>query len=211
MKIKLDSSPCDAPCCMKIILDTSAEDPVALALRFDWNPETVGFEYNDCLHRIESDGNCRCGCPKSLFKECAEQFLRELPEEETSLMIQADWDYPGIARTFGWNMRTVQLWRRNSDDHDRFRWDGLTPVYGCNGCRHAFYLHELEHDHDFSVCPICHEDVQRIYFKPCDHSSTDGTVDCKCGVTASQFIQAAGEWLRDNDGAEAEDPGYFQG
>ena len=44
----------------------------------------------------------------------------------------------------------------------------------------------------------------------CDHSSTDGTVDCrKCGCKASQFIKSAGEWLADNDGATADDPGYF--
>ena len=53
MKITLDSSPCDAPCCMKVTLNTNVDDPVALALKFDWNPETVGFEYNECLHRIE--------------------------------------------------------------------------------------------------------------------------------------------------------------
>ena len=32
--------------------------------------------------------------------------------------------------------------------------------------------------------------------KRCDHASTDGTVDCReCGVTASEFIAAAGEFL----------------
>jgi hypothetical protein len=30
----------------------------------------------------------------------------------------------------------------------------------------------------------------------CDHRSTDGTVDCSdCGITASEFISAAGEYL----------------
>ena len=54
--------------------------------------------------------------------------------------------------------------------------------------------------------------VQRCpYCGGCDHSSTDGTVDCpECGVTAGAFIAAAGEWLRDNDGTTAEDPGYFE-
>jgi hypothetical protein len=32
--------------------------------------------------------------------------------------------------------------------------------------------------------------------KGCDHGSTDGTVNCKeCGVTASEFINAAREFL----------------
>ncbi len=36
----------------------------------------------------------------------------------------------------------------------------------------------------------------------CDHQYTDGTVDCPdCGVTAGEFIAAAGDWLYDNDGA----------
>ncbi len=44
----------------------------------------------------------------------------------------------------------------------------------------------------------------------CKHAATDGTVDCEdCGMAASDFILAAGDWLRDNHGATAEDPGYF--
>lgn len=32
----------------------------------------------------------------------------------------------------------------------------------------------------------------------CAHESTDGTVTCKeCGVTASEFIAAAGDWLHE--------------
>jgi hypothetical protein len=32
----------------------------------------------------------------------------------------------------------------------------------------------------------------------CDHSGTDGTINCPdCGITASDFIAAAGEFLRD--------------
>jgi hypothetical protein len=46
----------------------------------------------------------------------------------------------------------------------------------------------------------------------CDHEHTDGTVNCPdCGVEAGDFIAAAGQWLRDNDGATANDPGYFDG
>jgi hypothetical protein len=44
----------------------------------------------------------------------------------------------------------------------------------------------------------------------CPHDHTDGTVDCPdCGVTNSDFIGAACDWLRDNGGAVADDPGYF--
>jgi hypothetical protein len=45
----------------------------------------------------------------------------------------------------------------------------------------------------------------------CDHTRTDGTVTCPdCGLTATDFIVAASDWLANNDGATAEDPGYFQ-
>lgn len=29
--------------------------------------------------------------------------------EENSVLIQTDWDYPGVARTFGWDIRKTQL------------------------------------------------------------------------------------------------------
>lgn len=44
----------------------------------------------------------------------------------------------------------------------------------------------------------------------CEHSETDGTIDCPdCPATASDFICAAANWLYDNEGAESDDPGYF--
>lgn len=80
---------------------------------------------------------------------------------KTTRLVQSDWDYPGVASTFGWTIQNVQ----KDDD----------PTYNF-----------------------------------CEHSGTDGTVDCKeCGITASEFITSAGNWLSDNDGVTAEDPGYF--
>lgn len=44
----------------------------------------------------------------------------------------------------------------------------------------------------------------------CEHDGTDGTIDCPaCGMTRTEFIQSAQEWLDDHIGEEAEDPGYF--
>lgn len=52
--------------------------------------------------------------------------------------------------------------------------------------------------------------IQSVQRDRCDHSGTDGTVDCvKCGVTAGDFIESAGDFLRDNHGLTADDPGYF--
>lgn len=46
----------------------------------------------------------------------------------------------------------------------------------------------------------------------CAHQHTDGTVNCHdCGFKAGDFINAAGAWLNDNDGATVDDPGYFGG
>ena len=43
---------------------------------------------------------------------------------------------------------------------------------------------------------------------PCDCGATDGTVDC-AHKTASEMIGEAAQFIIDNDGAEADDPGYF--
>jgi hypothetical protein len=99
-------------------------------------------------------------------------------DDGRTVLVQTDWDYPGTASTFGWNIADVQQ-PLYCDDED-------TPC-------------------DDMSCPVCTADHPH-----CDHCGTDGTVDCRdCGVTASEFIGAAREWLENNDGAQAEDPGYF--
>jgi hypothetical protein len=89
---------------------------------------------------------------------CAGEILAE---DGRSVLVQTDWDYPGTANTFGWDMRAAQQEDRREN--------------------------------------------------PCEHDGTDGTVPCRaCGLTATDFISAAYDWLRANDGATAEDPGYFE-
>ena len=101
-----------------------------------------------------TDVNAPC-CPGEILGDNGESSL-----------VQTDYDYPGVASTFGWNIVDVQP----DDDDDRV---------------------------------LCRD-------SQCDHSGTDGTVDCNdCGMTASEFISAAGEFLADNDGATVDDPGYF--
>ncbi len=114
-------------------------------------------------------------------------------EDGRDILVQTDFDYPGFASTFGWSVHNVQK---------------------CPTCGKVLPLLPLD-DHNPSILPAfatCdgsdHE--QDINFPVCDHDHTDGTVDCKaCGVTAGEFIAAAGEFLSDNDGAETDDPGYF--
>jgi hypothetical protein len=110
---------------------------------------------------------------------CPGQIINADDESET-LLIQNDWDCPGVATSFGWSIQEVQK--------------------------------KVECEHEDSE--LCGFECDTCDLKPaephCEHSGTDGTVDCKeCGLTALDFINAAERWLRDNDGAEADDPGYF--
>ncbi len=100
-----------------------------------------------------------------------------------SVLIQTDYDYPGVASTFGWSMRSIQRCVACGELH---------TVTGCDTKRWA--------------CLDCNDLVHPI----CDHRGTDGTVVCPdCGIGPDVFIASAGEYLSDNDGAEADDPGYF--
>lgn len=45
----------------------------------------------------------------------------------------------------------------------------------------------------------------------CTHGNTDGTIDCVCGLTKTDFIMSAQKWLEDHEGELAEDQGYFLG
>lgn len=46
--------------------------------------------------------------------------------------------------------------------------------------------------------------------KRCDHGGTDGTIVCPdCGITHIEFINSAFDFLTNNIGAIADDPGYF--
>ena len=99
-------------------------------------------------------------------------------EDGRSILIQTDWDFPGVANCFGWSTRLVQR------------------CLQCDGIA--------------DIMPDGHALCCETWAPECDHDPTDGTVDCPdCGVTASEFIAAAGAWLQEHDGATADDPGYF--
>ena len=107
-----------------------------------------------------TEANAPC-CPGEILgPKIREQDSRgRFKWAQQSVLVQTDWDYPGVAGSFGWNMAEVQQEERTA---------------------------------------------------PCDHSGTDGTVTCpECSLTATDFISAAYDWLISNDGATAEDPGYF--
>lgn len=116
------------------------------------------------------------------------------------ILIQTDWDYPGTASAFGWAVDRVQR-------HPVFCADGDGPCDDddCPECRAALELLDIPAGVRAEECEHCGH-----IHKTCPHDGTDGTIDCPdCGLTATEFISAAYDWLRDNDGAEADDPGYF--
>ena len=113
-----------------------------------------------------------------------------LAEDGRSILVQTDRDYPSVAQSFGWSLRNVQ-WEL-CDCGEPLDWP-ITPQAG----------------DPIGTDGIC--DCGKRY-PQCDHNGTDGTVDCEdCGLTATDFISAAGEWLAGNDGLTADDPGYFDG
>lgn len=163
-----------------------------------------------------------------------------LADDGRSILIQTDWDYPGTARNFGWDMTTVQAQKRTAQ-FERF---ALTlPAEAIAACSHPgdcgpdveawapeidrpaeitpeALRAELEEYGAWDDAQLADDNAnwERIIWiaagnlreEPCDHDGTDGTVDCpECGCTVSEFLSAAYDWLRDNDGATADDPGYF--
>jgi hypothetical protein len=102
------------------------------------------------MPRIYWDTDCHAPCVGMIVNA---------DDETQTVLVQTDWDYPGVAGTFGWSIREVQA----------------------------------------------DEGVE------CDHRHTDGTVKCQdCGLTPTDFINAARSFLEDADGATADDPGYFE-
>ena len=104
-------------------------------------------------------------------------------KDRRTILVQTDWDYAGTASTFGWSLKSVQR---------------------CKWCKRVQTV-SLDEDEQKWECEHCGKKN-----RACDHDATDGTVDCKdCKMTATDFITAAGDWLRDNDMVTADDPGYF--
>lgn len=108
--------------------------------------------------------------------------VKIVAENGKDLLIQTDWDFPGIASSFGFSLSSVQK---------------------CDKCGK---ISTGLHNQVVKYCKHCQHNVGSV----CSHEGTDGTIACEvCKVLASDFIQAAREYIDDNDGAEVEDPGYF--
>jgi len=113
-----------------------------------------------------------------------------LAEDGRSVFCQTDWDYCGFASTFGWSVRNVQKCRECGKVHINIDYHADTCT--CEECP------AIETGNAVTAC--------------CNHNSTDGTVPCKaCGLAAGDFIAGAYDYIMANDGATADDPGYFDG
>lgn len=123
---------------------------------------------------------------------------------ERGRLVQTDWDFPEEANALGWNMRRVQrtpalyfvhigtgrngldLWRKFATEESARQFCG--EVFDRSGVVLAIVKS------GGSTRVLKRRAPKRG--TGCDHSSTDGTVNCaNCGVTASEFIAAAGEYL----------------
>ncbi len=107
--------------------------------------------------------------------------VKVIADDGRDVLFQTDWDWPSVASVFGFRLKSVQK---------------------CAVCG------EISTGLTNWVVKYCHS-CQQNTGDICSHDATDGTINCKCGVTASDFICAARDYLNDNDGAQAEDPGYF--
>jgi hypothetical protein len=126
-------------------------------------------DYNTMKITWDTDVNAPC-CPGQIVNDAGKTIL-----------IQCDYDFPGVAVTFGWSLVNIQ----KCDCGEISNIDALgEETFVCSHC-----------DQHMSIC---------------DHGGTDGTIDCpECGLTAIEFIEASRDFLENNDGATADDPGYF--
>lgn len=105
--------------------------------------------------------------------------------------VQTDWDYPVAARAVGFSLSRVQAAAECQDCGALLRWAGPCP--DCVGGSDPSYP---GHRPAVLTLPRRPSRSQIARHGYCDHSGTDGTVDCPdCGVPASAFIAAAGEYL----------------
>lgn len=111
---------------------------------------------------------------------------------QMTLLVQTDWDFPGVATSFGWSVADViptlpdgfQDWRDGGAGFAK------KEVAAFKRFEKRWFPGEYD-------APLC------------SHEGTDGTIKCPgCKLEPSVFIASARKWLEESDGAIAENPGY---
>ena len=109
-------------------------------------------------------------------------------EDGRSILFQLDYDYPPLASNLGASYEDMA--RTIARDNARY----VSNRYGRDGA------------HGSHVRLMTARRVRAI--RRCDHSNTDGTVRCACGIEAGDWIKAATDWLDAHDGESFDNTGY---
>lgn len=130
-----------------------------------------------------------------------------------AIFVQSDWDYAPFAQAFGWSINAVQICRRCGKQLDLSSFMGVKiEDVGTHGMDEAREQQEQWKNGELAVkCESCgfRKTNRRAGNVRCEHNG-DGTVSCKtCGAKTGDFLAAAYDFIMANDGAVADDPGYF--
>ena len=71
------------------------------------------------------------GVPAYLVCMIDEETGTYLTDDKHSLLVQTDWDFPGLAESFGWSLRSVQWPIEDSDHCDHDSTDGTIACPDC--------------------------------------------------------------------------------
>lgn len=181
MKITLDSNPSDAPSCYKVI----AEDGRDMLIQTDWDYPSIasifGWDKSEVLpdKRTAYFNRFSIELPQACVNDCSHHG--QCGDDVAFWACEIERPEAITPEALAAELKEYGAWSAEELQDDSANWNRLIWIAAGN-----------------------------LKEETCRHSGTDGTVDCpNCGATASEFISAARQWLDDNDGAEADDPGYF--
>lgn len=182
MTITLNANPSDAPCCLKI----EAEDGRDMLVQTDYYWPAIasvfGWDKSELRAKIQTASFNRFSfdMPLEAVEDCSHSGACDSDVEHWAKEIERPSEI--TPELLASELKECGAWNADELADDPANWRRIIWLAAGN----------LKDD-------------------PCKHDGTDGTVSCpECGLSASEFIEAARQWLGDNDGAEAEDPGYFE-
>ncbi len=183
MQITLNANPDDAPCCIAI---ESKDHEQRLLIQTDWDypgtASTFGWDKADCQPDLRTAYFNRFSL--DLTAECVADCSHSGQCDDDVAYWASKLDRPPeiTPTALAAELKEYGSWDDQELSDDAQNWRRLIWLAAGN----------IQDD------------------KGCKHEGTDGTIDCpECGLKAGEFIAHARKWMDDNDGATAEDPGYF--